>query len=357
MNRIAELLAHGQSCWMDDLTRQMVVDGELARWIGDGVRGITTNPAILEKATSEGDAYKSDIAKDQQRGLAPAEIYDELITTDVRKACDLMRPVYDTSNGEDGFVSLEVSPYLAHDTQGSIDEARRYWREVDRPNLFIKIPGTAEGVPAIEQMLFEGVNINITLLFSIESYEAVAEAYVRALERRVAEGLPIDRLASVASFFLSRIDVLVDEKLGDAKHLKGKAAVANAKLAYQSFKRLLAGDRWKRLAAKGARPQRMLWASTSTKNQDYDDLMYVEPLIGPMTINTMPRKTIEAFLDHGEVADTVEQDVENARRLMAEVEQAGISFARVTRQLEDEGIQKFIEPYDKLIARLGRGAA
>ena len=356
MNQIAELLAHGQSCWMDDLTRQMIVDGELTRRISDGVRGITTNPAILEKATSEGDAYKNDIAKDVQRGLAPAEIYDELITTDVRKACDLMRPVYEASNGEDGFVSLEVSPYLAHDTEGSVDEARRYWREVDRPNLFIKIPGTAEGVPAIEQMLFEGVNINITLLFSIESYEAVAEAYVNALERRAAEGLPIDRLASVASFFLSRIDVLVDEKLGEAKHLKGKAAVANAKLAYQSFKQLLASDRWKRLAAKGARPQRMLWASTSTKNPDYDDLMYVEPLIGPMTINTMPRKTIEAFLDHGEVADTVEQDVENARKVMAAVEQAGISFARVTKQLEDEGIQKFIEPYDKLIARLGSGA-
>lgn len=353
MNRIAELLAHGQSCWMDDLTRQMIVDGELKRRIADGVRGITTNPAILEKATSEGDAYKSDIAKDQQRGLSPAEIYDELITTDVRQACDLMRPIYDASNGEDGFVSLEVSPYLAHDTEGSIDEARRYWREVDRPNLFIKIPGTAEGVPAIEQMLFEGVNINITLLFSIESYEAVAEAYVRALERRLAEGLPIDRIASVASFFLSRIDVLVDEKLGDAKHLKGKAAVANAKLAYQSFKRLLESDRWKRLTQKGARPQRMLWASTSTKNPDYDDLMYVEPLIGPMTINTMPRKTIEAFLDHGEVADTVGNDVDNARNVMAKVEQAGISFARVTRQLEDEGIQKFIEPYDKLMARLG----
>jgi transketolase len=357
MNRIAELLAHGQSCWMDDLTRQMIVDGELARRIADGVRGITTNPAILEKATSEGDAYKSDIANDVQRGLSPAEVYDELITTDVRKACDLMRPVYDASNGEDGFVSLEVSPYLARDTEGSIDEARRYWREVDRPNLFIKIPGTAEGVPAIEQMLFEGVNINITLLFSIESYEAVAEAYVRALERRVANGLAIDGVASVASFFLSRIDVLVDEKLGDAKHLKGKAAVANAKLAYQSFKRLLASDRWKRLAQEGARPQRMLWASTSTKNPDYDDLMYVEPLIGPMTINTMPRKTIEAFLDHGEVADTVEENVDNARKVMAEVEQAGISFARVTRQLEDEGIQKFIEPYDKLIARLGRGGA
>jgi transaldolase len=354
MNRIAELLDHGQSCWMDDLTRKMIVDGELARRIGDGVRGITTNPAILEKATAESDAYESDIAKDKQRGLSPVEIYEELIVTDVRRACDLMRPVYDASNGEDGFVSLEVSPYLARDTEGSNAEARKYWKRVDRPNLFIKIPGTAEGVPAIEQMLFEGVNINITLLFSIESYEAVAEAYLRALERRVDAGLPIDRIASVASFFLSRIDVLVDEKLGDRSDLKGKAAVANAKLAYQSFKRLLEGDRGRRLAAKGARPQRMLWASTSTKNPDYDDLMYVEPLIGPMTINTMPRQTITAFLDHGEVGDTVENGVEDARKVMADVEGAGISFAKVTAQLENEGIQKFIEPYDTLIARLGR---
>jgi transketolase len=357
MNRIAELLAHGQSCWMDDLTRRMIVDGELARRIGDGVRGITTNPAILEKATGESDAYERDIAKAAARGLSPAQIYDDLITTDVRQACDLMRPVYDASNGEDGFVSLEVSPYLARDSEGSIAEARRYWRDVDRPNLFIKIPGTAEGVPAIERMLFEGVNINITLLFSIESYEAVAQAYLRALERRVEAGPPIDRVASVASFFLSRIDVLVDELLGhragpDAKRLMGKVAVANATLAYQSFKRILESDRWKRLAAKGARPQRMLWASTSTKNPDYDDLMYVTPLIGPMTINTMPRKTIAAFMDHGEVKDTVEGGVEDARKVMSDIERLGISFAQVTTQLENEGIQKFIEPYDKLIARL-----
>jgi transketolase len=357
MNRIAELLARGQSCWMDDLTRQMIVDGELARRIGDGVRGITTNPAILEKAATESIAYESDIAKSIERGSSPAEIYDDLITTDVRNACDLMRPVYDKSDGADGFVSLEVSPYLAHDTEGSIKEARRYWREVDRPNLFIKIPGTAEGVPAIEQMLFEGVNINITLLFSIESYEAVAEAYLRALERGVEAGQPIDRIASVASFFLSRIDVLVDELLGhrpapEAKKLMGKVAVANAKLAYHSFKRILESDRWKRLAEKGARPQRMLWASTSTKNPDYDDLMYVTPLIGPMTINTMPRKTIAAFMDHGVVKDTVEDGVEGARKAMADVEALGISFAQVTKQLENEGIQKFIEPYDKLIARL-----
>ena len=353
MNRIAELLTHGQSCWMDDLTRQMIVDGELERRIGDGVRGITTNPAILEKATADSDAYERDIARDVERGLSPAEIYDELIETDVRKACDLMRPVYDASNGEDGFVSLEVSPYLAHDTEGSNAEARRYWKRVDRPNLFIKIPGTAEGAPAIEQMLFEGVNINITLLFSIESYEAVAEAYLRALERRVDAGRPINRVASVASFFLSRIDVLIDDLLGDrpdAQRLKGKAAVANAKLAYQSFKRMLETERWRRLAAKGARPQRMLWASTSTKNPDYDDLMYVEPLIGPMSINTMSRKTIAAFLDHGEVRTTVEDDLEEARKVMADVERLGISFAQVTKQLEDEGIQKFIEPYDKLMA-------
>src|SRR5262245_51408954 len=268
MNRIARLLAHGQSSWMDDLTRQMIVDGELRRRIDEGVRGITSNPSIFAKSLDEGEHYEGDIARGVADGWSATQIYEELVTTDARNACDLMRPVYDSANGADGFVSLEVSPYLARHTQGSVAEARKFWTRVDRPNLFIKIPGTAEGAPAIEQCLFEGININITLLFSIANYEAVAEAYVRALERRLDAGLPIDRIASVASFFLSRIDVLVDELLGhrpgaDAERLKGKTAVANAKLAYQSFKHLLASDRWKRLAGMGAMPQRMLWASTS----------------------------------------------------------------------------------------------
>jgi transketolase len=356
MNRIAELLDHGQSCWMDDLTRRMILDGELARRIGDGVRGITTNPTILEKAIAQSSDYERDIADAAGRGMSAQEIYDELITTDVRKACDLMRPVYDASDGADGFVSLEVSPHLAHDSEGSMAEARRYWARVDRPNLFIKIPGTKAGVPAIEQMLFEGVNINITLLFSIAHYEAVAEAYLRALERRLEAGRPIDRIASVASFFLSRIDVLVDELLAhrptpEARRLMGKVAVANAKLAYQSFTHILESERWKRLAEKGARPQRMLWASTSTKNPAYDDLMYVEPLIGPMTINTMPKKTIAAFQDHGVVRDTVERGLEDARKIIDGVELLGISLDQATTQLENEGIQKFIEPFEALMKR------
>jgi transketolase len=356
MNRIATLLAHGQSSWMDDLTRQMIVDGELARRIEEGVRGITSNPSIFAKSLEAGEPYDRDIAKALAEGLSAVEIYEELVTTDARNACDLMRPVYESASGADGFVSLEVSPYLARDTQGSIAEARTFWTRVDRPNLFIKIPGTAEGAPAIEQCMFEGININITLLFSIANYEAVAEAYVRALERRLEAGLPVDRIASVASFFLSRIDVLVDELLShrpgpDAERLKGKAAVANAKLAYQSFKRLLASDRWKRLAEKGAMPQRMLWASTSTKNPAYKDLMYVEPLIGPMTINTMPPKTIAALKDHGLIKDTVEEGLAEARQTLADLERVGISLDQVTAQLENEGIQKFIEPFDAVMQR------
>ena len=357
-DRIAALLANGQSCWMDDLTRQMIIDGELQRRIHQGVRGITSNPAIFAKSFEQGAAYDRDIATDAGNGLSAAEIYEDLTTTDARNACDLMRSVYDASNGEDGFVSLEVSPHLGHDTEGSLAEARRLWTRVDRPNLFIKIPGTAEGAPAIEQALYEGINITITLLFSIESYKAVAEAYLKALERRLAERKPIARLASVASFFLSRIDVLIDELLAhrpgpDAERLRGRAGVANAKLAYQSFKHILESDRWTRLAEKGARPQRMLWASTSTKNPAYKDLMYVEPLIGPMTINTMPEKTISALMDHGVVkANTVEDGVADARRTLADIDRLGISFAQVTAQLENEGIQKFIEPFDALMQRL-----
>jgi len=341
---------------MDDLSRQMIENGELSRRIDEGVRGITSNPTIFAKAVADSDVYEADIAKAAAGGLSAQEIYEELATTDARNACDLMRRVYDASDGADGFVSLEVSPHLARDTQGSITEARRLWTRVDRPNLFIKIPGTAEGAPAIEQTLSEGVNTNITLLFSIENYEAVAEAYLSALEQRLAQGLPIDRVASVASFFLSRIDVLVDEVLsknGGPQHLMGKVAVANAKLAYQSFKRIIESDRWRRLAAEGARPQRMLWASTSTKNPAYDDLMYVEPLIGPMTINTMPEKTIAAVIDHGVVKDTVEEGLDEARRVLADLDRAGVSLEQVTDQLEDEGIQKFIEPFDKLMQRFG----
>ncbi len=366
MDRMVELLAHGQSCWMDDLTRRMIVSGELRRRVAEeGLRGITSNPSIFEKAMGGGPDYDDDIARAAAAGRSTGEIYEELVTADIREACDILRPIYDKAKGGDGFVSLEVSPHLAHDAEGSIAEARRLWSAVDRPNLFIKIPGTAACVPAIEQLLFEGINVNITLLFSIPSYEAVAEAYLRALERRLAAGERIDRVASVASFFLSRIDTLVDELLQqrivpgrkpvaapDLQDLLGKAAVANAKLAYQSFKRILAGERWKALATKGAQVQRMLWASTSTKNPAYRDLAYVEPLIGPFTVNTMPEKTIAAFRDHGVVDDTVERGLDEARRVMSDLGRLGIGFEQVTAQLENEGIQTFIAPFDAVMAQL-----
>ncbi|WP_407148938.1 transaldolase [Bradyrhizobium sp. ORS 86] len=365
MNRTVELLAQGQSCWMDDLTRQMIRSGDLARRVGEeGLRGITSNPAIFEKAVAEGADYADDIARATAAGQSPEGIYERLITADVRDACDILLPVYKETDGIDGFVSLEVSPHLAHDTEASIEEARKLWKEVERPNLFIKIPGTPAGVPAIEQLLFEGININITLLFSIARYEAVAEAYLRALERRLAAGRSVNHVASVASFFLSRIDVLVDRLLRqrivpgrsppdpDPRALLGRVAIANAKLAYHAFNRHLTSNRWMALAEKGARPQRMLWASTSTKNPDYPDLMYVEPLIGPMTVNTMPRKTIAAFQDHGTVRATVQQGVPDAQRVMADLARVGVSFDLVTAQLENDAVQKFIDPFDSLLKQL-----
>jgi transketolase len=366
MNRMAELVDHGQSCWMDDLSRRMIASGDLARRVADeGLRGITSNPTIFEKAVAQGADYDADIARVAAAGLSSDQIYEELLTTDVRNACDILRPVYDATQGVDGFVSLEVSPHLAHDTQASLAEARRLWGRVDRPNMFIKIPGTAAGVPAVEELLFEGINVNITLLFSIPSYEAVADAYMRALERRIAVGRRADNIASVASFFLSRIDVLVDRLLqqrivpnrassGEPRpqDLLGRVAVANAKLAYQSLQRMLASDRWKALAGKGARPQRLLWASTSTKNPAYRDLMYVEPLIGPLTINTMPGKTIAAFRDHGNVQATIERDLAEAQRVMSDLSRLGVRFDLVTAQLENDGIQKFIEPFDALTKQI-----
>lgn len=371
MNPVRELSAHGQSCWMDDLTRQMIASGNLAQRIAeDDLRGVTSNPSIFAKALGQEDRYAGDIAAAAKAGQSPQQIYEGLITTDVCQACGVFREVYDRTQGQDGFVSLEVSPHLAHDTQASVEEARRLWNRVNRPNLFIKIPGTLAGVPAIEQLLFEGINVNITLLFSVARYEAVAEAYLRALERRVEAGQNLDRLASVASFFLSRIDVLVDRMLEqriipdrsppdpDPRGLLGKAAVANAKLAYRSFEQLVASARWKALEDRGARVQRLLWASTSTKNPSYPDLMYVEPLIGRRTINTMPEKTIAALRDHGHVHDqTIRQGLPEAERVMADLERLGIRFERVTDELEYEGVQKFIEAYDGLIAQLGAARA
>jgi transaldolase len=311
-------------------------------------------------------AYDTQIKQLVGEGRETTAIYEHLVVTDVQDACDILRPVYDASAGVDGFVSLEVSPYLAHDTLGTMQEARRLFSAVDRPNVFIKIPGTPAGVPAIEEMLYEGITVNITLLFALEDYENVAQAYIRAVERRLAAGKPVNNVASVASFFLSRIDVLVDQLLGHrlrpglsnenatrCEQLLGKVAIANAKLAYQSFKRLFGGERWQALEAQGARVQRPLWASTSTKNPLYHDTRYVEPLIGPHTVNTMPDETIVAFADHGKVvANTIEADVEEAHGILRDLEDVGIDFHCVTWQLQHEGVQKFIEPYDVLMQAL-----
>jgi len=367
MNPILRLKELGQSCWLDNLTRAKIAGGELRmRVVEQDVRGVTSNPAIFSKAISKGSDYDDQIGQLVAQNLTLQEIYEAVVVKDVQDACDILRSVYDQSEGADGFISLEVSPYLAHDTEGTLKEAQRLFEAVDRPNCLIKIPGTQACISAIEESLYLGININITLLFSIQSYEAVAEAYVRALQRRGDDGKSVNDVASVASFFLSRIDTLVDQLLTHLiipgrnersspkpQQLFGKAAVASAKLAYRSFKRIFSGDRWQALAAKGARVQQPLWASTSTKDPLYSDISYVAPLIGPDTINTMPEETIAAFMDHG-IAEpnTIEQNVEAAERVFRDLEGLGIDMDLVTRQLVNEGIQKFIDPFNKLMSDL-----
>ncbi len=369
MSALLQLQEHGQSYWLDNLTRGMLVDGELARRVEtEGLRGVTSNPAIFHNAITGSAQYDDDIARFTARGLGVEEVYDRLTIADVQGACDVLRRVWESSGGVDGYVSLEVSPHLANDTEGTVREARRLHDEVARENVLIKIPGTPAGVPAIRQALFEGVNVNVTLLFSIAAYEAVADAHTEALEQRIEAGRPVHDVASVASFFVSRIDALTDRKLGALAEaaeddsarweaLLGKAAIANAKLAYVGFQRRLATDRWARLARLGARPQRMLWASTSTKNPEYSDVMYVEPLIGDLTVNTLPEKTIDAFRDHGRVAATLTGGVDEARRTMAELAAVGIKLDEVTDRLLAEGVEKFAVPFDRLLASLAERMA
>lgn len=369
MSALLQLQEHGQSYWLDNLTRGMLVDGGLARRVEtEGLRGVTSNPAIFHNAITGSAQYDEDIARFTDRGLGVEEVYDRLTIADVQGACDVLRGVWESSGGVDGYVSLEVSPHLANDTEGTVREARRLHDEVARENVLIKIPGTPAGVPAIRQALFEGVNVNVTLLFSIAAYEAVADAHTEALEQRIEAGRPVGDVASVASFFVSRIDALTDRKLdaladaaeGDSARVEallGKAAIANAKLAYVGFQRRLATDRWARLARLGARPQRMLWASTSTKNPAYSDVMYVEPLIGDLTVNTLPEKTIDAFRDHGRAAGTLTEGVDEARRTMAELAAVGIELDEVTDQLLAEGVEKFAVPFDQLLASLAERMA
>ncbi|TCK80679.1 bifunctional transaldolase/phosoglucose isomerase [Albibacterium bauzanense] len=367
MKNTVSLLDYGQSYWLDNLTRGKIINGEIKERVTEqGLRGITSNPSIFSKAFTSGDEYDNQIEKLAKEGKTSQEIYEALTVSDVQNACDILLPVFDASMGTDGFVSLEVSPYLARDTQGSMIEARRLYQAVNRVNCYIKIPGTREGVPAIEEMLYEGVNINITLLFSIENYEAVALAYLRALKRRLKEGKSLSNIVSVASFFLSRIDVLVDQILShyiissdnpDADSrpdlLMGKAGIASAKLAYKRFKEIFQGKDWEELVEKGANIQRVLWASTSTKNKLYKDVLYVDSLIGKDTVNTLPEETIEDFNDHGSLKkDAIEENIEEAYQVFDQLERMHIDLKFVTQQLENEGIQKFMDSYNSLIEGL-----
>jgi len=364
-NPLTQLSPLGQSVWLDLIRRNMLTKGgEMQKLIeNDGVRGVTSNPAIFEKAINGSPDYDEEIRSLGKQGKDAVGIYETLAIADVGAAADFFRALYDSTKGADGYVSIEVSPKLAHDTEGTLVEARRLWKALNRPNIMIKIPGTKAGLPAIQKCLSEGININVTLLFAVDRYEAVLEAYVAALETRVKAGQPVDRIASVASFFLSRIDTLLDPQIDKvaqaggakcdiARGLPGKIAVANAKIAYQKYEAVVGGARWKALAAKGARPQRLLWASTSTKNPKYQDTMYVEPLIGKDTVNTMPMETVDAYRDHGKPADRIREGVADAARSLAQLKEIGIDLAAATQQLEDEGVKKFIDPFEKLIASI-----
>jgi transaldolase / glucose-6-phosphate isomerase len=363
-NPLIALRTLGQSIWLDMIRRGMLTSGELAQLIDeDGLRGVTANPSIFEKAIAGSHDYDEAVRSLALQGKSAEDIYESLAIEDIRQAADLFRPVYEQTGGRDGFVSLEVAPSLAHDTGRTVDEARRLWAALDRPNVMIKVPGTTEGVPAIRRLTSEGINVNVTLLFGLERYQEVAEAWLTGMEERAAGGHPIDRVASVASFFLSRIDVLLDPQLerimsaggpkGEvAEALHGRVAVASAKVAYQIFKRLFRGDRFERLAAKRGRPQRLLWASTSTKNPAYSDVMYVEALIGPDTVNTLPLETLHAYRDHGVPSLRIEEQAGEARRSLARLAEAGINLRTVTDQLEREGIEKFSASMGHLLATL-----
>jgi len=351
LDKLSEL---GQSIWLDYIRRSMIESGELAQLVQKGLRGMTSNPAIFEKAIGETTEYDDRIQRMALEGKSAQEIYEQLTLDDIRMAADVMRPVYEESGGVDGYISLEVNPHLAHDKQGTINEAKRLFAEVDRPNVMIKVPATAEGLLATQELLGDGININNTLMFSLSQYDLVAEAYIVALQGRSAKVYDIEHIASVASFFVSRVDVKVDKMLDsigspEAMALKGKIGIANAKLAYQRFKEIFSGRRWDTLHENGAKLQRVLYGSTSTKNPEYSDVMYVENLIGEHTINTIPPETLDAFLDHGTVALTIEDGIDEARSQLDRLEKLGIHLDDVTRELLDEGVQKFIDPYDKLI--------
>jgi transaldolase/glucose-6-phosphate isomerase len=369
INSLQELRQYGQSVWLDYIRRSLIDSGELKRLVDeDGVRGVTSNPSIFEKAITGSNDYTEALqALQKQPGLDAKGMYEIIAIRDIQDAADVLRTVYDESHGTDGFVSLEVSPTLARDTQGTIDEARRLWQSVNRPNLMVKVPGTAEGVPAIEKLISEGININVTLLFSMEAYEHVAEAYISGLEKLVAAGGNPSKVASVASFFISRIDSLIDGMLEaqlknaktDAKrqsleHLTGKIAVANAKLTYRRYQQICASERWKKLVGLKAQPQRLLWASTSTKNPKYRDVFYVEELIGAETVNTMPPVTVDAYRDHGKPRNSLVEALQDAEQVMKDLEEAGVSMRAATDKLLEDGIKLFADAFQQLLAAVDR---
>ena len=364
-NKLQELHDAGQSIWLDSIDRRMLHDGELERRIReDALTGMTSNPTIFQKALSSSSAYDEQIVAAEEEGLTSWELFELLETTDVRDACDHFAGVFSSTRGGDGYVSIEISPGVSHKADAAVEEGRRLWKTVDRPNVMVKVPGTPEGAIAVRRLIAEGINVNITLLFALEAHERVIEGYMAGLEDRIKAHQPIDGLASVASFFVSRVDTEIDKRLdaliakasGPEKErlqmLKGRAAIANAKLAYRLFRQKFAGPRWEALAKQGARVQRPLWASTSTKNPAYRDVMYVEELIGPDTVDTMPPATIDAFEDHGVVARTVDKKVAAAEALLKEIEAVGISMREVTEKLLVEGIASFQKSFDELIAGL-----
>ncbi len=365
-NPLKQLGTLGQSIWLDYIRRDLIAGGGLRRLIEeDGLRGMTSNPSIFEKAIVDSHDYDEDLRAMALKGKSAEEIYETISQRDVQSAADEFRPLYDRTDGKDGYVSLEVNPHLAHDTNATMREARQLWDALNRPNVFIKVPATANGLPAIRQLISEGTNINVTLLFGLSRYRQVAEAYIAGIETCLAEGEPVKNIASVASFFVSRIDALVDplleklvaqggKKAGLAKKVRGQVAIASAKMAYQIYKEIFGSDRFRKLAAQGASVQRLLWASTSTKNPDYSDVKYIEALIGPDTVNTAPLETLDAYRDHGEPQARLQQDVEESRWVLERLPELGINIDNVTRQLEEEGVEKFNKPFDKLVETLAQ---
>jgi transaldolase len=351
-SRLHGLAELGQSVWIDSLSRGWLKSGDLARWMDeDALTGVTSNPTIFQKAMADGDWYDDQLREVLKEENDLKETFLQLAITDIEEACDLFRSVWDEGEGKDGYISMEVDPNLAYDTSATIEEAARFHDWVERPNLYVKIPATAPGLPAIEEMIARGRNINVTLIFSLERHREVAEAYIRGLERLAEAGGDLSTVGSVASYFVSRVDTEADRRLDEAGHpeLKGKLAVANAKLAYQNYEEIFSGPRWDVLVERGATPQWCLWASTSTKNPEYRDVLYVEDLIGPGTVNTMPRETIEAFQDHGEVALTLEDGIDEAKQVFEQVAAAGVGYDDVTDTLEREGVQKFIDSFTELL--------